>query len=137
MPKIANEIVESLWFRIHSLLVEFENKLTRIQPELIHDVGRSKTDAFPLRAFLAFRRRNDGEEIAITIDLYERYEKIIIEASSCKDDGKIIAMGPSSALLTSDKGLSVEIEIDGWLSQFEQWLIGIQSSVALECSSLT
>ena len=99
--------------------------------------GESKTDAFPLRAFLAFRRRNDGEEIAITIDLYERYEKIIIEASSCKDDGKIIAMGPSSALLTSDKGLSVEIEIDGWLSQFEQWLIGIQSSVALECSSLT
>ena len=61
--------LEALWLRLHTELSTFSERVEMIAPSLISDLGHSKNDAFQLRAYLAFRRNRDGEEVAITVDV--------------------------------------------------------------------
>jgi hypothetical protein len=116
-------IVESLWLRVHASLTAFADRLTTADPSLIRDLRRTKNDTFPLRGYLAFKRQTDGDEVAITIDVRCEAQQLTIEADVCSDEGQIIAGGPAATVSLSESSTTVDAAIDGWLQEFEQFLI--------------
>jgi hypothetical protein len=115
-------IVEPLWLHLHAALSAFAEKLALVDPSLIHDLGRSKNDAFLLRAYLAFRRSAGSEEVAITVDVQSDGKRTMIESDVCKDDGTVVAAGPSAEIQLSEDDLSVQHALDGWMREFEKFL---------------
>jgi len=100
--------IEILWLRLHAALSAFSEKVAMIEPSLISDLGRTKNDAFPLRAYLAFRRSTGNEEVAIAVDVQSDDKRMMIESDACKDDGTVLAAGPST-----------KIHIDGLSSPYD------------------
>lgn len=129
-------IVEALWLRLHAMLSAFAEKLAAIDPALAHDLGRTANDAFVLRGFLAFRRSADGGEVAITVDIQNDGQQMIITSDACADDGRVVADGPSAAIRLSESERNVAIALDDWLHEFEKFLLKNESAVAAAASQL-
>jgi hypothetical protein len=129
-------IVEALWLRLHAILSVFAEKLAAVDPALVRDLGRTANDAFVLRGFLAFRRSADGEEVAITVDIQNDGQHMTVTSDVCKDDGRVVVAGPSAAIRLSEPERSVEIAINDWLHEFDQFLLKHESEVVAAVSRL-
>jgi len=128
-------IVESFWLRLHAVLSVFAEKLAAVHPALVRELGRTANDAFLLRGYLAFKRGADGDELSITVDIQSDGQQITITSDACTDDGRVVAAGPSAAIRSSSER-SVELALDEWLHEFEQFLLKNESAVAEAVSQL-
>lgn len=129
-------IVEALWLRLHAMLSVFAEKLAAVDPALVRNLGRTANDAFVLRGFLAFRRSADGAEVAITVDIQNDAQLMVITSDACADDGRVVADGPSAAIRLSESERNVEIALNDWLHEFEQFLLKNESLVVAAVSHL-
>ena len=123
-------IVEAFWLRLHAALLVFAEKLATVDPALVRELGRTANDAFLLRGYLAFRRGADGDELAITVDVQNDGQQIAITSDACTDDGRVVAAGPFAAIRLSETERSVELALNEWLNEFEQFLLKNESAVA-------
>jgi hypothetical protein len=129
-------IVENLWLRLHAALSAFSGKVAMIDPSLICDLGRTKNDAFPLRAYLAFRRSVGTEEVAITVDVQSDVKRMMIESDVCKDDGTMLAAGPSTEIQLSQDDQGIQHALDGWVREFERFLSASETEIVSAASRL-
>lgn len=129
-------VAETLWRHLESALSGFAEKLSVDDPTLIRDIGRYKNDAFLLRAYLAFRRRADGDEVAVIVDVQGDGQQITIVSDAFRDDGSTLACGPSAAIRLSDEAKTVESALYDWLGAFERFLLENKSGVAVAVSRL-
>lgn len=129
-------IVEILWLRLHAALSAFSERVAMIEPSLISDLRRTKNDAFPLRAYLAFRRSAGNEEVALTVDVQSDDKRMMIESDACKDDGTVLAAGPSTEIQLSENDQGVQRAIDGWVREFEQFLSDSEAKIVAAASRL-
>jgi hypothetical protein len=129
-------VVEVLWPRLQEVLRAFAEEIAVNDPTLIIDIGRSANDAFPLRAYLAFRRHADGEEFAVAIDVQSNDQQITIESDVSLDDGKVICSGPSTTVATLADMRNLENSIDDWMREFEPWLIMSAPVITMNTSQL-
>ncbi|MDP9920983.1 hypothetical protein J2W24_006670 [Variovorax boronicumulans] len=129
-------LVETLWLRLHAALSAFSEKVAMIDPSLISDLGRTKNAAFPLRAYLAFRRSAGSEEVAITVDVQSDAKRTMIESDACKDDGTVLAPGPSTEIQLSEDEQGVQHALDSWVREFEQFLSDSETEIVAAASRL-
>ena len=129
-------LIETLWLHIHAALSVFSERVAMIDPSLISDLGHTKNDAFPLRAYLAFRRSDDSEEVAITVDVQSDDKRTTIESDACKDDGTVLAVGPSTEFQLSWDDQSVRHALDGWVRGFEKFLSDGEEKIVAAASRL-
>ncbi len=129
-------LVEALWLRLHVLLAAFAERATMVDPTLIHSIGSSSNDAFLLRAYVAFRRHADGEEVAITVDVQTDSDQLTVVSDVSTDNGQVIAVGPSTTIPTLGNQLSTKGELDEWLDEFKGFLREVEPTVAMTTSKL-
>jgi hypothetical protein len=129
-------MVETLWLRLRTSLSAFAQKLLVADPTLIQELQRTSNDAFLLRGYLAIRRRTDGDEIAITVDVQSDGQQITIVSDACTDAGSVVAPGPSAAIQLSEGEPSVEAALNDWLREFERFLVNSEPAVVAAASHL-
>lgn len=129
-------LIETLWLRLHAALYTLSEKVAVIEPSVISDLGRTKNDAFPLRAYLAFRRSAGNEEVAITVDVQSDDKRMMIESDACKDDGTVLAAGPSAEIQLSEDDEGVQHALDGWVREFEEFLSDSEAEIVAAASRL-
>ena len=129
-------VVETLWLPLHAALSAFSEKLAMIDPSLICDIGRTKNEAFPLRAYLTFRRSSGNEEVAITVDVQSDGKQMMIESDVCKDDGMVLAAGPFAQIELSEDALGLQHALDDWMREFEQFLSDSETEIVAAASRL-
>jgi hypothetical protein len=103
----------------------FAEGIQRALPSILCDVGYYSNDAFFLRSYVSLRTDNEGDELAMTVDITapsasDPSSTISIESDVCLDDGTIVASGPSGKFGTSTTGF--EAAISSWTNQFDEFL---------------
>jgi hypothetical protein len=94
-------------------------------PSILCDVGHYSTEAFLLRSFVSLRSDNEGDELAMTVDITtqsasDTSPKFSIESDICLDDGTIVATGPSAKFDASSRHF--EADISSWSKEFDAFL---------------
>lgn len=115
-------IVEALWVRLQEILAEFAQKLCSADPTLIRSIGRTVNDAFLLRAYLSLRKHEQGDEVAVGVDIRRVDQQLVVESDVCLDDGTVVAAGPSVEVVLVDDDASRAAAIGDWLREFEKFL---------------
>jgi hypothetical protein len=103
----------------------FAEGIQRALPSILCDVGYYSTDAFFLRSYVSLRTDNEGDELAMTVDITapsasDPSSTISIESDVCLDDGTIVVLGPSVKFGTSTPGF--EAAISSWTDEFDKFL---------------
>lgn len=129
-------VTDVLWSRLHIALMEFADKLVIMDPTLIRSLGHTENDVFLLRGYLALRRRADGDEVAITVDVQFDGHRLTVVSDVCADDGRIIATGPSIEVPLSDIQTKAEAVLNDWLCDFQRFLRENERVVAAAASQL-
>jgi len=130
-------LVEGLWHHLEKVLATFASRLTRDNPTLIVELGRSSNEAFLLRGYLALRGQPGGDELAVNVDVQDNGGQLTLECDICAEDGRIVAAGPSAAISLSVGQPTVESGLASWMTQFERFLEQNESSVARGAAELS
>lgn len=128
--------VEAFWSRLHATLSIIEGKIAILEPTIIRDIGCTANDSFVLRGYLALRRNSDSDEIAITVDVHGDGEQVTITSDVCRDDGRVLMVGPSAVIRSSDADPVNDSELQVWLDAFAQFLLSNESAILLAVSAL-
>jgi hypothetical protein len=128
---------ENLWLRIRPVLERFAAGVVSANPSLMQSIANITNDAFFLRAYLSFRKHNDGNDIAISVEAILAGDQLNITTDICWDDGEVLAVGPSSKLSVDNSRSSVVATANEWVIEFEKFLQAQEANilkVALELS---
>jgi hypothetical protein len=106
-------------------LAELAEGIHRSRPSIFCDVGYYSNDAFFLRSYVSLRIDNEGEGLALTVDITapsanESSATIAIESDVCLDDGTMVVAGPSGKFGTLTPGL--EAALCSWADEFDAFL---------------
>lgn len=129
-----DERVEPLWIRLHPLLDVFARQVAESHPGLRARVDGSANDVFLLRAHAAFIKSNNGDEIAISVDVIPKGAAIGITSDLCMDKGEILAVGPGAEIPLSE--ISSLAATSDWLRRFRQFLSDVEPQVRARASML-
>lgn len=127
-------LIEALWLRLHTTLSTFTGKIQMRDSSVIRDVGRTSNEAFLLRAYLAFRRRVDGEEPAITVDIRGDDKQMAMQSDVCKEDGTVLMTGPLAEILWTE---GAQPAMDDWVREFERFLSDSEPGISAAISRLS
>lgn len=104
---------------------DFARRVRDSMPSILIDVGHYSNDAYLLRAFVSLRNDNQGDELAMTVNIKAPPANatkitITIESDLCLDNGTIVATGPCAKLDPSRP--SFQKEISAWSEEFAAFL---------------
>ncbi len=132
-----NDLAENLLHKIQPIVETFASSLRRSNPALICDFGGTSNDAFLLRVYLSLRANDDGEEIAITVDVRADDRMLTVVSDICGGDGQIIRVGPEARAAWVDGQPVPDDVLRTWLSEFDQFLGNAGGAVAHAVSGLS
>ncbi len=127
---------EKLWLQIRPVLEDCSTKVMRKNPKLIRSFGNTQNETYFLRAYLAFRNHNDGDELAVTADVMAIDDKLTIATDICYGEGQILADGPSVVFAPSDLEKISGTALDNWLAEFRQFLATREDEILAITSKL-
>jgi hypothetical protein len=124
---IAENKLSALTSGVLAKSEEYATRMTAYLPSILCDVGHYSTEAFLMRSFVSLRSDNDGDELAMTVDIRAQPETggrttISVESGLCLDNGTIVATGPSGKFDASSADF--EVAIASWNSEFDVFLKG-------------
>ena len=131
------DLVKTLWDHVQVLLASFATRLAVDDPTLRHELGRTSNEAFSLRAYLALRKRADGGEVAVTIDVQSDGIRLVVVSDACTEDVTIIADGPSAAIPLVGNQTENEVALASWLRAFEQFLLDSEQPIRTATARLS
>jgi hypothetical protein len=129
-----NSTVDGLIPFLSSILTRFANRVVAVKPTLHYDLGTTKNDAFVLRAYLSLRQHDDGDEVAVTVDMTADSELVTVVCDVCTDAGDIIALGPVAKIPWANQQFASEDIVTVWLDDFDRFLHKVEADV-LEATS--
>ena len=124
-----NALSEILFSRLRPILASFADRVLLANPTLIHDLGSTQNDAFLLRAYLSFRAHDDGDEISVTIDIRFDAGVLRVESDACRDNGEIVAAGPTAMIPWKEDQSIPNADLSNWLDQLDQFLREIEAKI--------
>lgn len=129
--------LDDLFASVPAKAYDFAQRIQTAVPSIICDVGKSSNSAFLLRSFVSLRAENDGDELAVTIDIsHPDNETISIDADICMDDGRIIAAGPSVQFPAKNvRTISIDA-VSAWSSAFDNFLRASEPTVVQVISKM-
>lgn len=103
----------------------FAQRMRDSMPSMLVDVGHYSTDAFLMRSFVSLRSDNQGDELALTVNIATppvnaANSMISIESDLCLDNGTIVTMGPCAKLDPSSPGFGKALS--EWTTDFYAFL---------------
>jgi hypothetical protein len=111
---------------------EFAERIRGLLPSILSDVGYYSNDAFFLRSYVSLRIDNEGDELAMTVDITapsarDPSSAISIASDICQGDGTIVVSGPGGTFGASTQGC--DAAISSWNSKFDEFLEASESDV--------
>lgn len=131
-----NSIAETISNQLHPIFVSFGKRIIATNPTLIYDIGGTGNDAFLLRAYLSFRAHGDGDEIAVTVDVKVDNNVVMIVSDICRDNGQVVAVGPTASAPWKDDQSIPDETLTAWLGRFDRFLHSAESEVVKAVSAL-
>ena len=114
---------EYLESKIRPNLEAVSAKVESIEQPITSMIGFSKSDYFPLRAYLSFLRHKNGDEIVVSVDVVKKHDGgFSIECDISKGDGEILAEMPSLSIEIDLPTIENSSSIDRWITSFEIFL---------------
>jgi hypothetical protein len=119
---------------------EFATRIQGVVPWTLCDVGHYSTEAFLLRSFVSLRSDNDGDELAMSVDITaqsgsDASTTISIQSDVCLNDGTILAKGPIAEF--KSPGPAAETAISSWNREFEAFLKASEADVVRTLKEMT
>lgn len=127
--------IEFFWIRISGIFEMFVEKAPSTQASVKHKIGVTFNDNFPLRGYLSFIGNSSGDEVAITIDVRLVEGVLSIGADVARDDGRIVAAGPTFNREFTN-WLSAREPCEQYLKSFENFLSNEYSVISKAISTL-
>jgi hypothetical protein len=95
----------------------FAQRVSASVPSIICNVDWYPTDAYFLRSFVSLRTDDDGDELALTVNITRLApdNTVSIESGICMEDGTVVASGPSTTLRHVRN-------LAAWMNQFDEFL---------------
>jgi hypothetical protein len=87
--------------------------------------------------YLSLQRRADGDEIAITVDVWSNADQFNIEADICTGHDGVLIIGPRAAIPVASSESTIDARSGAWLHEMQQFLDKHQQSVLSAASELT
>lgn len=113
--------LEALVANVSAKSATFAERIQFSVPSIICEVGQYPNEAFLLRSFVSLRAENNGDELALTVDITRpTNDKISVESDVSMDDGTIIATGPAIELSCASPDAS-ELALL-WSRNFDEFL---------------
>ena len=103
----------------------------------MQSVASYSNDAFFLMAYLAFRKHNDGDDIAIAANVILANGQLTVTTDVCYGEGTILAIGPSVTFTMADVKAITANAFNAWLAEFEDFLRSKEVDVLRVASELT
>jgi len=126
-----------LWPQLCALLEAFASRVQMLNPTLKCTVAHSENDAFLMRGYLSFRANDDGDEVAISVDVQRREHLLVVTSDICWDDGRIIATGPNVSISACDDGENLRAVFNEWIDHFQQFLYDSEPALFEALSQLS
>lgn len=123
--------IENFWTELQEVLATFSDAIVVKDCLLIKEMGRIPANtAFPLRGYLSFKTKMDGDELAVTVEVHSADEKWNIGSGIYLEDGLVISEGPSKEILNSSDQLVIESNFEAWIQEFREFLLSNRNTVA-------
>lgn len=118
---------------------DFASRMRRDFPSLLCDVGHYSNEAFLLRSFVGLRADNQGDELALTIDVAIRPPSVYgidltIESDLCLEDGTIVATGPAAKFDSASP--TFVLDVLGWGEAFDVFVAESQKKLSLALAAI-
>jgi hypothetical protein len=129
-------LVKNFWKQLEGVLQLLAAQLLAGHADFKFNIGSSSNSVFPLRAYLTILRSNDGDELAITVDIKSLEDGLLIESDVVGEEGAIIADGPSLELHGDLSGPTSQAMIDEWFKSFNRLIEEKSSDIETAIKSL-
>lgn len=94
-----NDIWEEVWGIISETFQRIAASLTTCYPRMSWSSGHSDNKAFPFRAYAAFNQDSQGsEDIVASVDFHRSEDRLRYSADIGRDDGTVLADGPTGII---------------------------------------
>jgi len=123
MERNLTQQFDYLESRIRPHLEALSAKVESIERPITSRIGFSKSDFFPLRAYLSFLRDRIGDEIVLSVDVKKCNGGLMIECEILKGEGQILAEMPSLNIEIDAPTIEASSSMDRWVANFESFLI--------------
>lgn len=113
--------LEALVDDVSAKSATFAERIRLSVPSIICEVGQYPNEAYLLRSFVSLRADNNGDELALTVDITRpRNDTILVESDVSLDNGTIIATGPSIELSATNPDAAEAAIL--WSKKFDEFL---------------
>jgi hypothetical protein len=113
---VSTEVWDQAWDRLRGQFDDLGRRLQRLNPGLTWSTGRHANATFPFRAYASFRR-DEFEDVVLSVDCAGNDEVVRISADIASRDGTVLASrGPREVLVTPE-GVQAEVaEVERFLA---------------------
>lgn len=118
-----------IWSSLRPVLEREAARITELYPDLIQDIRCTSNDAFLLRAYLAFRKSNFEDELAITIDVVADGDQVTITSDVSMDNGDTVTAGPTKVLDFAGESTVPAPIIEMWMKEFDNFLVEQEAKI--------
>jgi hypothetical protein len=118
-----NDIWEEVWDTVSETFQRLAASLNTRYPKMAWSSGHSDNKVFPFRAYATFNRRSPGsEDVVVSIDFHKSEDKLRYSADIGRDDGTVIADGPTGTIAISGGLGSATAEIRTAIGSIVQFM---------------
>lgn len=118
-----NDIWEDVWDIVGETFRRIATSLSASYPKMSWSSGHSDNKAFPFRAFAAFNHASQGSEsVVASVDFRRSEGKLRYSADIGRDDGTVLADGPTGIIDVSEGMTSARGEITAAVGSIVRFL---------------
>lgn len=118
-----NDIWEDVWSIISETFQRIAVSLTACFPDMSWSSGHSDNKAFPFRAYASFNQGPPGsEDIVASVDFHRSEDRLRYSADIGRDDGTVLADGPTGTIDISGGVASARAEIGAAVGSIVRFL---------------
>lgn len=118
-----NDIWEEVWGLISETFRLIAASVSARYPEMSWSSGHSDNKAFPFRAYAAFNQGSQGsEDVVVSVDFHRSEDRLRYSADIGRDDGTVLADGPTGIIDVSEGFASARAEIEAAVGSIVRFL---------------
>lgn len=118
-----NDIWEQVWDVVSEAFQRIAVSLRTSYPKMSWSSGHSDNKAFPFRAYASFNEGcQESEDVVASVDFHRSDDKLRYSTDIGRDDGTVLADGPSGILDASEGMASAKSEINAAVGSIVRFL---------------
>jgi hypothetical protein len=116
---------DAVWDELNRRFVVAAGQAVAGRPDVPWSAGRNANEVFPFWAWLAFRDDPDGDDLVLSVSFRIGDDSLTYTTDVVRDDGTIVADGPSGSVRRSADGEPERTELDAALERIGAFVDGV------------